>query len=183
MVDRAEKQQTPGALWPHRLVERMGGPAPVSISTWPRNAKSSKRSQSRRTRSSSLLLILKFNAGGVLLSHTLPGAVPSAQVGLASGFGKRPGVTPPQKPPTNRTAPSQQHPQGAWSAVSFQPLHNRREYSMLMDVHFVCASPTQPVVWFVTLRPISTSHLHTTQCCRIWPINTIISREPQKNPH
>src|SRR5699024_8012827 len=103
MVDRAEKQQTPGALWPHRLVERMGGPAPVSISTWPRNAKSSKRSQSRRTRSSSLLLILKFNAGGVLLSHTLPGAVPSAQVGLASGFGKGPGVTPPQKPPTNTT--------------------------------------------------------------------------------
>lgn len=36
-----------------------------------------------------------FSAGGDLLSHTLPGAVPSAQVGLASGFGKGPGVTPP----------------------------------------------------------------------------------------
>lgn len=38
-----------------------------------------------------------FNAkvGGDLLSHTLPGAVPSAQAGLASGFGKGPGVTPP----------------------------------------------------------------------------------------
>ena len=34
-------------------------------------------------------------AGGDLLSHTLPGAVPSAQVGLASGFGMGPGVTPP----------------------------------------------------------------------------------------
>ena len=33
--------------------------------------------------------------GGDLLSHTLPGAVPSAQAGLASGFGKGPGVTPP----------------------------------------------------------------------------------------
>ena len=34
--------------------------------------------------------------GSDLLSHTLPGAVPSAQAGLASGFGKGPGVTPPQ---------------------------------------------------------------------------------------
>ena len=33
-----------------------------------------------------------FNAGSDLLSHTLPGAVPSAQVSLASGFGKGPGV-------------------------------------------------------------------------------------------
>ena len=122
MVDRAEKQQTPGALWPHRLVERMGGPAPVSISTWPRNAKSSERSQSRRTRSSSLLLILKFNAGGVLLSHTLPGAVPSAQVGLASGFGKGPGVTPPQKPPTNTT---EQHTPNNTHRVLGVPCHSR----------------------------------------------------------
>ena len=40
--------------------------------------------------------------GGVLLSHTLPGAVPSPCQALASGFGKGPGVTPgpwpPQKP-------------------------------------------------------------------------------------
>ncbi len=34
-------------------------------------------------------------SGGVLLSHTLPGAVPSALEGLASGFGMRPGVSPP----------------------------------------------------------------------------------------
>ena len=32
--------------------------------------------------------------GGVLLSHTLPSAVPSAQLGLASGFGMEPGVSP-----------------------------------------------------------------------------------------
>ena len=32
-----------------------------------------------------------FNAGSDLLSHTLPGAVPSAQVSLATGFGKGPG--------------------------------------------------------------------------------------------
>ena len=34
-------------------------------------------------------------SGGVLLSHTVPGAVPSALVGLASGFGMLPGVSPP----------------------------------------------------------------------------------------
>ena len=39
-------------------------------------------------------------SGGVLLSHTVPGAVPSALEGLASGFGMGPGVPPPPKPPT-----------------------------------------------------------------------------------
>ena len=34
-------------------------------------------------------------SGGVLLSHTLPSAVPSALEGLASGFGMLPGVSPP----------------------------------------------------------------------------------------
>ena len=34
-------------------------------------------------------------SGGVLLSHTLTSAVPSALEGLASGFGMRPGVSPP----------------------------------------------------------------------------------------
>ena len=37
--------------------------------------------------------------GGVLLSHTLAGAVPSALEGLASGFGMLPGVSPPPLPP------------------------------------------------------------------------------------
>ena len=32
--------------------------------------------------------------GGFLLSHTLSGAVPSALLGLASGFGMLPGVSP-----------------------------------------------------------------------------------------
>ena len=36
-----------------------------------------------------------LRVGGNLLSHSLPGAVPSARAGLASGFGKGPGVSPP----------------------------------------------------------------------------------------
>ena len=39
-------------------------------------------------------------SGGVLLSHILSGAVPSALEGLASGFGMGPGVPPPPTPPT-----------------------------------------------------------------------------------
>jgi hypothetical protein len=38
-------------------------------------------------------------SGGVLLSHTLAGAVPSALEGLASGFGMGPGVSPSLWPP------------------------------------------------------------------------------------
>ena len=38
-------------------------------------------------------------SGGVLLSHTLAGAVPSALWGLASGFGMGPGVSPTLWPP------------------------------------------------------------------------------------
>ena len=38
--------------------------------------------------------------GGVLLSHPVAGAVPSALVGLASGFGMGPGVSPPPWPPS-----------------------------------------------------------------------------------
>jgi hypothetical protein len=42
-----------------------------------------------------LFLLYMFMSGGVLLSHTVPGAVPSALVGLTSGFGMGPGVSPP----------------------------------------------------------------------------------------
>ena len=38
-------------------------------------------------------------SGGVLLSHPLSRAVPSALEGLASGFGMGPGVSPPLWPP------------------------------------------------------------------------------------
>ena len=78
-----------------------------------------------------------FDAGGDLLSHTLPGAVPSAQTGLASGFGKGPGVTPSQKPPTNTYRKHTPTPpqQDDWCAVSSQTLHSRRE-----NLQSICAT-------------------------------------------
>jgi hypothetical protein len=45
-------------------------------------------------------------SGGVLLSHGLSAAVPSALEGLASGFGMGPGVSPPLWPPEHRTTPT-----------------------------------------------------------------------------
>ena len=39
--------------------------------------------------------LLNNERGGVLLSHQVPLAVPSALAGLASGFGMGPGVSPP----------------------------------------------------------------------------------------
>jgi hypothetical protein len=72
------------------------------------------------------LLNSKLNAGGVLLSHTLPGAVPSAQAGLASGFGKGPGVTPPLKPPTKHTKQHTPNHHSGQYAVPFQTLHSGR---------------------------------------------------------
>ena len=118
----------------------------------------------------------KKNVGGDLLSHTLPGAVPSALAGLASGFGKGPGVTPPQQPPTNTTGKHTPN-HNSQCAVSSQTLHNRREYQPNdQNIHF---RPHNCLLH----RPISTSHLHTSQRFQIWPINPIISREPQKKPH
>ena len=38
--------------------------------------------------------VIESLSGGVLLSHEVPLAVPSAQLGLASGFGMEPGVSP-----------------------------------------------------------------------------------------
>jgi hypothetical protein len=49
-------------------------------------------------------------SGGVLLSHAVPRAVPSALKGLTSGFGMEPGVSPSPWPPKHygdvRTAPA-----------------------------------------------------------------------------
>ena len=44
-------------------------------------------------------LFIQCLSGGVLLSHKVPLAVPSALLGLASGFGMEPGVSPMLWPP------------------------------------------------------------------------------------
>ena len=66
---------------------------------------------------------LKFLVGGNLLSHTLPGAVPSARTGLASGFGKGPGVSLPLSTTDTHTG----HTKYPVTRVSCQTLHSGRE--------------------------------------------------------
>src|SRR6201994_1880328 len=58
------------------------------------------------------------SSGGVLLSHDLAVAVPSALEGLASGFGMGPGVSPPLWPPEHRTTPT--HASWVWGCVGVQ---------------------------------------------------------------
>ena len=43
--------------------------------------------------------VIEWMSGGDLLSHAVSRAVPSAQTGLASGFGMEPGVSPSLWPP------------------------------------------------------------------------------------
>ena len=94
--------------------------------------------------------------GGVLLSHTLAGAVPSALEGLASGFGMGPGVSPPLWPPFR-----------VWSCVAGWVLSfsgRAPGAAQWTRVVSVVASP----------RPISTGQLHTLRCFHFRPINPVV---------
>ena len=128
--------------------------------------------------------MIKLNAGGDLLSHTLPGAVPSAQVGLASGFGKGPGVTPPltttDKPQQNKTH-TQPHPNQDPTGVSCRSRHCITDAST--QPYLRQTKPSLSTKHCVEHRPISTGHLHHSHDFQIRPINPIIYREPQKKPH
>ena len=127
-----------------------------------------------------------FNAGGDLLSHTLPGAVPSAQVGLATGFGKGPGVTPPPKPPTNLST-KQPHTPNTHQPVNTGVLCRSRHCTMDAKLFNAAthAAHQQPVtrVFKCNARSISTGHLHHSHGFQIRPINPVVYREPHTKPH
>ena len=53
--------------------------------------------------------VLGWLSGGVLLSHPVSGAVPSALEGLASGFGMGPGVSPSLWPPERLLSCTEHH--------------------------------------------------------------------------
>src|SRR6478672_3265989 len=57
------------------------------------------------------MALRKDMSGGVLLSHSLSAAVPSALKGLTSGFGMGPGVSPSPKPPNVSTHHPKTHRQ------------------------------------------------------------------------
>ena len=100
-----------------------------------------------------------LRVGGNLLSHSLPGAVPSARAGLASGFGKGPGVSPPpsttdtpkrgmhdtdtQRTYALHTASQPTTTNGGWCAVSVTAQWTREHFIVFYAVlptnnHLVC---------------------------------------------
>ena len=99
----AEKVDLPGVFTPmtgQSIVGETGLQTDGVLETTPslgpqKRVKRGPRQPPHRESAETTLHTNKLLAGSDLLSHTLPGAVPSAQVGLASGFGMGPGVTPP----------------------------------------------------------------------------------------
>jgi hypothetical protein len=90
--------------------------------------------------------------GGVLLSHTLSGAVPSALEGLASGFGMGAGRFP-----------------SAMAAVTLVEL-----WPVWCLGRAPRAAQWTRSMFVVSPRPISTGQLHTLRCFHFRPINPVV---------
>lgn len=116
-----------------------------------------------------------FSVGGDLLSHTLPHAVPSAINRLSYRVRKGTGRT----PATITTNTLNKH----------NPERDHAHNTTCCVKHCTVDANTQQIFGLVTnllvcyVRPISTSHLQHLHAFQPWPINPIISREPQKKPH
>lgn len=137
--------------------------------------------------------------GGVLLSHTLPGAVPSPCQALASGFGKGPGVTPgpwpPQKPPPTARTPNgdPDRPKGKTThappparAVTVREPDSGREHRFVTTgtTLLVANNPaaaktrthphTQEGEWAaMSPSPVSTGRLHPSRGFHLRPIKHV----------
>ena len=102
-------------------------------------------------------------SGGVLLSHTPAGAVPSALKGLASGFGMGPGVSPSLWPPGNLelSCPCRDSRLGVGTC--------------LVDAKQWCGDGGK---WGSSPRPISTGQLRILRCVHFRPIDPMIGGGP-----
>ena len=105
-------------------------------------------------------------SGGVLLSHTLACAVPSALGGLTSGFGMGPGVS-----------------------LSLWPPEQVRDtkicYLFVFVVVLVCVlgylivdASSRCCCCVASPRPISIGQLHTLLCFHVRPINPVVCGGP-----
>jgi hypothetical protein len=99
--------------------------------------------------------------GGVLLSHPVTRAVPSALEGLTSGFEMGPGVPPPLLPPKHllRTTRDDHGTVARMRPEQSSEHDSEREQE---------SSP----------RPISTGQLHTLPCFHFPPINLVVCEGP-----
>ena len=115
----------------------------------------------------------KETVGSALLSHNPPVAVPSAQKGLTSRFGKDTGCNPLAK--TTNTTKTSNTPKGNHSPVSetnihltTQPLKAVLAVNRTVDANTIKQTPTKQgqcnKLFIVSNRSISTSKLVTLQC-------------------
>ena len=131
--------------------------------------------------------------GGVLLSHNPTIAVPSAQSSLATGIGTGPGVPSTLKPPTQthlkQTTPHT--PLGCRQRVASNTVQQTQtQQSFLLFAANTCSWRNQLLIFHRphtisvfcvgVLVPVTSN---TSPCSQPWPINPIISREPQQKPH
>ena len=160
------------------------GPCPADLAVWPTEKGPCSHVCSVGTGSFHCL------CGGVLLSHRVSLAVPSALVGLASGFGMGPGVSPPPWPP--------QH-YGLVPAALSIPVRGEGGGGSVNRI--VDAGPaggnTPQVLWYsrragrrgldadascawgwVSPRPISTSPLSRLPGVHVWPIDPVVCGGP-----
>ena len=121
-------------------------------------------------------------SGGVLLSHTLPGAVPSPCQVLTSGFGMGPGVSPGPWPPQDYTRLTQD-----CSVMPGDGLGTGQGRGVVRVMRFGTSScivrgcrdvPPPGVGVCVSRRPVSTGRLHPSRGFHVRPIYHVFSMGP-----
>ena len=124
-------------------------------------------------------------SGGVLLSHPVPRAVPSALKGLTSGFGMEPGVSPSPWPPKHygdvRSTPLRTTPERAPDRISGTAQWTRNKINS--GVPGGRPLGQQSISRSQATRPISTGQLHASPRFHLRPINPVVYWGPyQVNP-
>ena len=115
-------------------------------------------------------------SGGLLLSHTLPRAVPSALEGLTSGFGMGPGVSLPPWPPARSLTPGGGAP---WSGF---PVRVSRT-TQWTRAPAVTGPPPLRGAGCVgqASRPFGIGQLHASRRFHVRPINPVVCRGPYQH--
>ena len=152
----------------------VGVPTPINRTKHPHHQKRRPGNTNPQTSQHPPVHSLKETVGSALLSHNPPVAVPSAQKGLTSRFGKDTGCNPLAKT-TNTTKQATPQKRDDHSPVSETIIHKQqpnpkgrvgREPHSGRKHHQTNTNQTRPVKqeFIVSYRSISTSKLVTLQC-------------------
>ena len=113
-------------------------------------------------------------AGGDVLSHRVPPAVPSALWGLTTVFGMGTGVSPTPKPPAKS--------RGSVKNKSFEGRKASQVLLKVFEAYSDCFHGT-PAEWGAgqASRAISTARLHVLPRFHLLPINVLVSHGPPES--